>query len=89
MTCVPTVKYNTKRINFIALIFSLEKIHNQFSNLTPCMIILNNGSDPVKDLISLAEKNDITGPTFKVLSLGTCEENVSFSFCQLIYLYTY
>lgn len=82
------MKYNSSRLYFIVLIFSLEKIHKQFSNLTPCVIILNNGSDPVKDLIHLAEKNDITGPTFKVLSLGTCEENVSFSFRQLIYLNT-
>lgn len=56
---------------------SLESIHNKFSNLTPCVLILNNGSDPAKDLTDIAEKNDITGPTFKVLSLGTCEENVS------------
>jgi len=38
---------------------------------------LNNGSDPAKELIKLAEKNDITGPAFKALSLGICEEHVS------------
>lgn len=59
------------------LIFSLGLIHKKFSNLTPCILILNNGSDPTADLTKLAKKNDITGPTFKVLSLGTCEENVS------------
>jgi len=53
-------------------------MHKKFSNLTPCVLILNNGSDPEKYLINLAEKNDITGPTFKVLSLGACEESVSF-----------
>lgn len=37
---------------------------------------MNNGSNPLKNLTNLAEKNDITGPTFKVLSLGICEENV-------------
>lgn len=58
------------------LIFSFEFIHNTFSNLTPCVLILNNGSDPTKHLVSLAEKNDITGPTYKILSLGICEENV-------------
>lgn len=76
-------KYNTDKI-YLILISSLEKIHSKFSNLTPCVIILNNGLDPVKDLINLAKKNDITGPTFKVLSLGTCEETVSFIF---LYLY--
>lgn len=55
---------------------SLESIHKKFSSLTPCTLILNNGSDPVKDLTNFAGKNDITGPTFKVLSLGTCEDEV-------------
>lgn len=58
------------------MIFRLELIHKQFSNLTPCVIIFNNESNPLKNLTSLAEKNDITGPTFKVLSLGICEEKV-------------
>ncbi|VVC32081.1 Dynein heavy chain, domain-2,Dynein heavy chain domain,Dynein heavy chain, domain-1,Dynein heavy chain, P- [Cinara cedri] len=60
---------NKKLINF-------EFIHDTFSNLTPCVLILNKGSDPAKDLKSLAEKNDITGPTYKILSLGTCDENI-------------
>lgn len=59
------------------IIFSLEVIHKNFSNLSPCVLILNNGSDPAKDLTNLAEKNDITGPTFKVLSLGTYNDNVN------------
>lgn len=67
--------YNLYYINF-----SVELIHKQFSHLTPCVLLINNGSDPAKDLSNLAAKNDITGPTFKVLSLGTCEENVCFIF---------
>lgn len=45
--------------------------------LTPCTLILNDESDPTKDLTDFAKKNDITGPTFKVFSLGTCKKNVS------------
>lgn len=69
-----------KLILICIIIFSLENIHKKFSNLTPCILILNNGSDPTKDLTNLAEKNDITGPTFKVLSLGTFNENVNFNY---------
>lgn len=72
--------------NKTIIIFSLELIHKKFSHITPCVLILNNGSDPTTDLVKLAEKNDITGPTFKVLSLGTCEESVSSNFHQCIFL---
>lgn len=64
-------------ISFTLGIFSFESIHEKFSKLAPCVLVLNNGSDPAKELIKLAEKNDITGPAFKALSLGICEEHVS------------
>jgi len=34
----------------------------------------------MKDVTNLAEKNDITGPTYKVLSLGTFNEDVNFNY---------
>lgn len=58
-------------------VISFEAIFEQSSAYSPVVFILSPGSDPVSDLMKLAEKIGFGGDKLKLLAMGQGQEKVT------------
>ena len=56
---------------------SFEAIFEQSSPYSPVVFILSPGSDPISDLMKLAERTGFGGDRLKFLAMGQGQEKVS------------
>ena len=59
---------------------SFNIIYDQSTSTMPVVFILSPGSDPISELMNLAEKCGFKGERFKYLSLGQGQEKVNLNY---------
>jgi len=66
---------------------SFDMIFDESTSIMPVVFILSPGSDPISELMKLADRYGYGGEKFKYLSLGQSQEKVRYTITNILYLY--